>query len=84
MTTLVAGLSLHYLISCCYARACFVLPILDDTASVSEQFQFWVLEGNAHQVQPARVNLIYELLTVMIGVSASVGKNWWVAVSTQS
>ena len=53
VATLVAGLSLPYLVSCCYARACFVLPILDDTASVSERFQFWVLEGNAHQVQPA-------------------------------
>ena len=68
VTTLVAGLSLHYLISCCYARACFVLPILDETASVSEQVQFWVLEGNVHQVQPARVNPTYELLTVMTGV----------------
>ena len=75
VTTLVAGLSLHYLISCCYARACFVLPVLDETASVSEQVQFWVLEGNVHQVQPA-VNLIYELLTVMRGVPASVGKKW--------
>ena len=52
-----------------------MLPVLDETASVSEQVQFWVLEGNVHQVQPA-VNLIYELLTVMRGVPASVGKKW--------
>ena len=45
-----------------------MLPVLDETASVSEQVQFWVLEGNAHQVQPARVNLTYVLLTVTIGV----------------
>ena len=45
-----------------------MLPILDETASVSEQVQFWVLEGNVHQVQPARGNLTYELLTVMTGV----------------
>ena len=45
-----------------------MLPVLDETASVSEQVQFWVLEGNVHQVQRARVNLTYELLTVMIGV----------------
>ena len=45
-----------------------MLTVLDETASVSEQFQFRVLERNAHQVQPARVNFTYELLTVMIGV----------------
>ena len=52
LTTLVACLSLHYLISC-YGITCFALPILDETTSVSEQFQFWVLEGNVCQVQPA-------------------------------
>ena len=68
LPTLVAQPLPSYLVSCCYARACFVLPVLDETASVSEQVQFWVLEGNAHQVQPARVNLTYVLLTVTIGV----------------
>ena len=51
LTTLVEGLGLHYLISCRYGRACFVLPVLDETASVSENFQFWVLEGNVRQVR---------------------------------
>ena len=52
-----------------------MLPVLDETASVSEQVQFWVLEGNVHQVQRARVNLTYELLTVMIGVPVPEGKS---------
>ena len=64
------GLSLHYLISCCYGRAYFALRILDETASISEQFQFWVLKGNVHRVQPAQVNFICDLLTVMIGHSS--------------
>ena len=68
LPTLVARPPPSCLVSCCYARACFVLPVLDETASVSEQVQFWVLEGNVHQVQPARVNPTYELLTVMTGV----------------
>ena len=46
-----------------------MLPVLDETASVSELFQFWVLEGSVRQVWPARVNFIYELLTVTIGDS---------------
>ena len=46
------------------------LPIcLDGTASVSEQFHSWVLEGNVRQVRPARVSFTCELLTVMIGGS---------------
>ena len=67
LTTLWQGLSLHCLISC-YGITCFAGPILDEATSISEQFQFWVLEGNVHQVQPARVNPTYELLTVMTGV----------------
>jgi len=43
----------------------FVLPVLDEPVSDGEQFQFWVLEGNVHLVQPAGVNLTYDLLTVM-------------------
>jgi UMF1 family MFS transporter len=30
------------------------------------QFQFWVLEGNVRQLWPARVNFVYDLLTVMM------------------
>ena len=43
-----------------------MLPVLDETASISEQFKFWVLEGNVCQVSPDRANFIYDLLTVMI------------------
>ena len=39
--------------------------MLNETASVSEEFQFWVLEGNVCHVWPARENFIYDL-TVMI------------------
>ena len=66
LTTLWQGLSLHYLVSCCYGRACFALSILDETASISEQFQFWVVEGNVCQVLPAQVNFIYDLLILLI------------------
>ena len=65
LTTLWQGLSLHCLISC-YGITCFAGPILDEATSISEQFQFWVLEGNVCQVQPARINFIYDLLRVMI------------------
>ena len=39
--------------------------MLNETASVSEQFQFWVLEENVCHVWPAQENFIYDL-TVMI------------------
>ena len=51
LITLWQGRRLHYLVSCCYSIACFALPVLDETASVSENFQFWVLEGNVRQVR---------------------------------
>ena len=51
-----------------------MLSILDEANSISQEFQFWILEGNSHQVWPARVNFLYDLFTVMIGVLVSVGK----------
>ena len=66
LTTLWQGLSLHYL---CYGIAYLALSMLDETASISEQSQFWVLEGNVRQVWSAEVNFNYDFLAVMIGGS---------------
>ena len=53
LTTLVARSQLSLSHQLLLWQSLLCTARLDETASVSEQFQFWVLEKNIRQVRPA-------------------------------